>query len=376
MSLMKFLESTRKPTVIYTDNSSEFGKSCEDLSWNHCTSTPTQIRHKCDCWESSAQSERRHLCRTVAVRSGQRMVGGFRGVLLLSAKYSGSFIWWEITIWKAVRNALLTDQWYRLEQWSNVTLFLRRTYLENINSVQKVLPGFFFGYVLYAARLWKGDIMIEDIEELEEMDASELHTRKLNAKDVLKPQRNGDFIFPVTDGTVVSWGDQRLRTSTLIRDRLERGEEQEVFRGESDGLSTPTPLQDDSTRDDAEFCKKKKLLVFYGRFRLSSSRWTQRQIVHVKRRNISSSNEAHRRYQNHTYVTGRIVVRTDWGLLERGWSKRIVRCMDRIHKIHFIERKATLTDTHGPEREEMDTFNANEKWQFIFPVADGTGRTP
>ena len=26
--------------VIYTDNSLEFGKACEDLSWNHCTSTP------------------------------------------------------------------------------------------------------------------------------------------------------------------------------------------------------------------------------------------------------------------------------------------------------------------------------------------------
>ena len=26
--------------VIYTDNSLEFGKSCEESSWNHCTSTP------------------------------------------------------------------------------------------------------------------------------------------------------------------------------------------------------------------------------------------------------------------------------------------------------------------------------------------------
>ena len=35
-------------------------------------------------------------------------------------------------------------------------------------------------------------------------------------------------------------------------DHSERGEEQVVFRGESDGLSSPTPLQDGSTRDDAE----------------------------------------------------------------------------------------------------------------------------
>ena len=39
-SLMKFLEPRRKPKVIYTDNSLEFGKSCEELFWNHCTSTP------------------------------------------------------------------------------------------------------------------------------------------------------------------------------------------------------------------------------------------------------------------------------------------------------------------------------------------------
>ena len=39
-SLQKFLEPTWKPTVIYTNNSLEFGESCEELSGNHCTSTP------------------------------------------------------------------------------------------------------------------------------------------------------------------------------------------------------------------------------------------------------------------------------------------------------------------------------------------------
>ena len=39
-SLQKFLEPHRKPKVICTDNSLEFGKACEGLSWNHCTSTP------------------------------------------------------------------------------------------------------------------------------------------------------------------------------------------------------------------------------------------------------------------------------------------------------------------------------------------------
>ena len=49
----------------------------------------------------------------------------------------------------------------------------------------KVLPGIFLGYVLYAGRIWKGDIITADIEELQQMDASELHTRRLNAKEVL-----------------------------------------------------------------------------------------------------------------------------------------------------------------------------------------------
>ena len=38
--LQKFLEPNGKPKVICTDNSVEFGKACEDLSWNLCTSTP------------------------------------------------------------------------------------------------------------------------------------------------------------------------------------------------------------------------------------------------------------------------------------------------------------------------------------------------
>ena len=66
--------------------------------------------------------------------------------------------------------------------------------------------------------------MVADIEELEEMDASELHARRLNAKEVLTPQRSGNFIFPVADGTVKIFGrGQRLRTSTFTRDHPERG---------------------------------------------------------------------------------------------------------------------------------------------------------
>ena len=95
--------------------------------------------------------------------------------------------------------------------------------------------------------------MVADIEELEEMDASELHARRLNAKEVLTPQRSGNFIFPVADGTIKIFGrGQRLRTSTLTWDRPERGEEQKILQGNSDEWYTPSHLQEDSTRDDEE----------------------------------------------------------------------------------------------------------------------------
>ena len=108
-----------------------------------------------------------------------------------------------------------TDQLSRLEQWSNITLFLRKTSLDCISLEQQVLPGVFFGSALNATGIWKGDIMVADIEELEETDASEHHARRLNAKDVVTPQRSGIFTFTVADGTVkIFGGGQHLRTST------------------------------------------------------------------------------------------------------------------------------------------------------------------
>ena len=54
---------------------------------------------------------------------------------------------------------------------------------------KKVLPVLFFRYALYAARVWKGDMMIADIEELETMDASEIYSKRLNAKEVIFPKQ-------------------------------------------------------------------------------------------------------------------------------------------------------------------------------------------
>ena len=67
---------------------------------------------------------------------------------------------------------------------------------------KKVLPGLFLGYALYAGRVWKGDMLVADIEELETMDASEIYLNRLNAKEVIFPKENGTFIFPIADGRI------------------------------------------------------------------------------------------------------------------------------------------------------------------------------
>ena len=115
----------------------------------------------------------------------------------------------------------------------------------------KVLPGLFLGYALYAGGIWKGDVLVADLEELEKMDASGIHAKRLNAKEVLTPMRGEKFIFPVVDGRIkISGGDQELRTSTLIRDHPIRGEGQRDFLGESEG--SPPPPPHDSYPDAAE----------------------------------------------------------------------------------------------------------------------------
>ena len=72
------------------------------------------------------------------------------------------------------------------------------------------------------------------------MDASEIYSKRLNAKDVIFPKQ-GEFIFPIADGRIKTLGgDQDLRTSTLVRHRPIQGESNIDFLGESEG-SLPQP---------------------------------------------------------------------------------------------------------------------------------------
>ena len=193
-SLHKFLEPDRKPKVIYTDNSLEFGKACEDLSWSHCTSTP-----------------HRSETNGIAERAVRRVKEGTSAVLLQSGLEKN---WWadSMECFSYLRNVTdlssdgKTPYERRFEQPFKGPIMPFGSLVEyypisakdpsRIHQFgKKVFPGFFLGYALYAGEIWKGDILVADIEELETMDASEIYSKRLSAKEVIFPKENENFIF-------------------------------------------------------------------------------------------------------------------------------------------------------------------------------------
>ena len=150
----------------------------------------------------------------------------------------------------------LKDRSFRLVHWLSIYPISAKDQSRIHQFRKKVLPGLFLGYALYAGGIWKGDILVADIEELETMDASEIYSKRLNAKEVIFPKENGNFMFPAADGRITLSGrDQELRTSTLIRERPIRGEGHVDFLAESEGsLSPPHDSFPDADEVMNDFC--------------------------------------------------------------------------------------------------------------------------
>ena len=121
-SLQKFLEPNRKPKVIYTDNSFEFGKVCEDLSWNHCTSTPHRSGTN-GIAERAVRRVKEGACRFYGMVYYLRNI---KDLLSLGKLHT-----------KDVLENHLKDQSFRLVDWLSFTLSLRKTSQESINLERK-----------------------------------------------------------------------------------------------------------------------------------------------------------------------------------------------------------------------------------------------
>ena len=127
------------------------------------------------------------------------------------------------------------DVLFHLVHWLSISLFLRKTSQESINLERKSYLDCSSDVHCTRVGIWKGDVLIADLDELETMDAPEIYSKRLNAKEVIFPKQ-GEFIFPIADGRIKTLGgDQDLRTSTSIRPRPIQGEGHVDFLGESEG---------------------------------------------------------------------------------------------------------------------------------------------
>ena len=294
----------------------------------------TQIGNKWDCRKSSAQSKRGYICGAIAVGSGLWKVGGFNGALLLSAQRPRPLIGRQNTSWPVILFGAMVvyfpitarDQ-LRLHQFG-----------------KQVSPGIFFGCALLAGGIWKGDILVAEAEEWEKMDASEIHARRLNAKDVLPPM-NGESYSP----------GRRWNSQTIWR------------RSGSENIHlNPGPLR--PRRGTRSFSRRIRRTLLQTLFKMTQHAmmqklkmtsgllreisfiaitWNQGQTVHAERRMISFPTEVHRRYQNNTYVTECIVGKTCWWSLERGCRKNC-QMHGQASQDSSYQTKGHLKDVHGP----------------------------
>ena len=84
---------------------------------------------------------------------------------------------------------------------------------------KKVLPGIFLGYELIAGKIWKGDTLIADLEDLVKLDASIIYPLRINAKEALIRQKKMNSYSQIANNTAkLSGREYEFREPTLRRE--------------------------------------------------------------------------------------------------------------------------------------------------------------
>ena len=168
------------------------------------------------------------------------------------------------------------------------------------------------------------------------MDASEIYSKRLNAKEVIFPKEKGKFIFPVADGRIKTLGgDQDVRTSTLVWHRPIRGESNIDFRGESEGS---LPQLQDSLPDAGEAIND---------FWSMSGNFKNRHHVEPRVKLYSPREEPFPiplKYIDVSRTTHTNLDVKQEKRIDDYWNidgSRIVRSLDRFHTIYSFERKTS-----------------------------------
>ena len=249
---------------------------------------------------------------------------------------------------KGVSECFLTDQWYRLDQWSP---YLCEGHIEITSIWSKNLAR-------YIPRLCI--VRGENLERKHWSQTLRNWKRWTHLKSMLKNpmQRKCQRVWVVkssnsliADGIVkLSGRDQVLRTSTLIRDSPDR-EEQGNLQEEPDGSSS-VPFQDSSS-DDGE--ARNDFRYITGNY-IYRHHFEPRVKLYVPREALFP---IPLKYIDVTRTTD-----TSLDFLARWWRSRMVRYVDRFHKILFIEWKNHQMGPHGRGETDKKT-NDFEASHFV-----------
>ena len=169
-SVHRFLPPESKLGVIYTDNSSEFTKACEDFSWKHGKSTP----HRSDT-NGIAKVKERDIHFVVQSRLGEKWCGEVIERYCFS-KHS------RFGRWKTLHERRYDMPWHIIECGAKIFListFHRRH--KQASSFQR---------------------KVADAEELRNNTASEVHVKRCKENDIGIRKVEGPFIFPCADSSI------------------------------------------------------------------------------------------------------------------------------------------------------------------------------
>ena len=306
-SLHKFLEPNRKPKSHLHWQFPGIWQSLWRSFLESLYVNNTQIGNKWDCWESSTQSERRYICSIVAIRSGWKSVGGFYGMLYLSAKHSRSLVWWENSIRKAF--------WRTISRTNHSVWF-----------IGWVLP-YLCERPVKNPSIWKESLMwiVPRIRFVRGRNLEGWHFG-------CRPWGVGN------DGRIGNLLEKTFwRRSGTENTHLDTGTPNS--RRRSKGFSWRIRRVCSATSRLVSGCRwsYERLLVHVGKLHIPPSRWTQSRTLLAERRIIPFSTEMHWRLQNYADKLGCYARKPHRWLLEYRWVKRFVWFLDRFHSVNPIK---------------------------------------
>ena len=196
------------------------------------------------------------------------------------------------------------------------------------------------------------------------LDASEIYHRTLNAKEVIITQKGEEFVF-LSQMVRQNCQEETTTSGTHSKARANRKERGSQWR------TSRRTRRVSTDKIDRWRWGPQRFLVYSRWLQVSSSHLNFELDLMCLRMKHSYSTEIHwccegQRTQIWTWCKKK----TFWWSLERRWEQKFVRFMDRIHKIHSIERD-TSEKMYLVQGEETDKNFRRQLDQVMFCLKRG-----